>query len=155
MVAGGADQAEGASLGGVHDVGDGLDRRAGGEPRGQERAGEEPGVGVEHAAPLGLELHDPGEVFGGMDSRQLGDVGLAHREARAGIVIAGALELAEDRLQPLGALGVGGGVRCSSIRRSVNSATAIGLLPSSRVRVASIGGVLRLNGSYQNRAGST
>ncbi len=52
----------------------------------------------------GIEVHDLGEVFGRVDPPQLLDGRLAGRDARAGVVKPLALELAEDRLEPLGAL---------------------------------------------------
>ena len=68
--------------------------------------GEDPGVGVEHPAPVGLELEDFGEIFRRVHTTELLDGRLADREARTGVVIALPLELAEDRLEPLGSLGV-------------------------------------------------
>ena len=102
VVSGRTDEAERAPVRLRHDVGDGLDGRPGGQPGRQARAGQEPGVRVEHPAALGLEVEDLGEIVGRVDAGQLLEGRLADRDARAGVVIAGPLELAEDRLEPLG-----------------------------------------------------
>ena len=106
MMPRGADQAEGAAVAALHHVRDGLDRRAGGQPCGHHRMRKDPGVGIQRRRrPEPREPRSP-EVLRLVNPQQLVPGRLADAAGGAGAGIAGPLQMAEDRLEPLGTLGV-------------------------------------------------
>ncbi len=82
MVTRGPDQTEGSTFLPAHDKRDRLDARPGRQPGRQVRPGEDPGVGVEHAAARGFQLRDHLlQIFGRMNPPKLAGSRLAHRAA--------------------------------------------------------------------------
>ena len=87
---------------------DGFDRRARRQPGGQVRAVRDPGIGLDQAAAGGLELGDLVEIVRRMDAGQLLAAWPRGPARRTALGEPGPLELAQDRLEPLGPLGMTG-----------------------------------------------